>query len=187
MCVQKHLSPRVPICVPIGFFPRLLHCNCNSNWWSDNPISTGNVPWFPHAAPPKHNPRLWWCSQHSCPFGDAAPDSWSSLGLFEQTNRRTKADALTETEHVWRFLQLSDGQCFTLLKENTIQNKASLCICAANYVRKSIFQDVFLQRKASARLTKTFIHKNIFPWSFFFSVGSPFKSVKQSRSECLQM
>lgn len=170
VCVQKHLSLRVPICEPMGFFPRLLrasHCNCNSNWWSDNPISTGNVPWFPHAAPLKHSPRLWWCSQHSCPFGDAAPDSWSSLGLFEQTNRRTKADAFAETEqewtHVWRFLKLLDGQCFTLLKENTIQSKASLYICAANYMWKSMFP------KAFARLTKKLI---VIKASSFFPLNS---------------
>lgn len=50
----------VPICMPIGFVPRLLRaprCNCSSNWWSDNPISTGNVSRFP-CSPPHHQHHI---------------------------------------------------------------------------------------------------------------------------------
>lgn len=62
MCVRNdfvRVFTRVPICIPMGFVPRLLQtsrCNCTSYWWNDNPISTGNMLRFPHSH--NHPPPL---------------------------------------------------------------------------------------------------------------------------------
>lgn len=79
MCVKSFFNALscAPICMPIGLIPRLLQaprCNCSSNWWSDNPISTGNVSRFPRPPPP----------QPSHPSGGPA-SKFFPLGTSQQT------------------------------------------------------------------------------------------------------
>lgn len=70
--------------MPIGLVPRQASfSNCNSNWGSDNPISTGNVPRFPFhppAPPAEPSPPSGGAANNVLPRGTWHQTVWVPRG-----------------------------------------------------------------------------------------------------------
>lgn len=114
----------VPICMPMGFVPRLLqapHSNCSSNWWSDNPISTGNVPQFPRP-PHHHHVPLVAQPANSSPWERRGRQSKFPEAL--QTVMQTVIDRLTVSSQTTTH---TNSACCTSIGVNVC-----LCLCVNN-------------------------------------------------------
>lgn len=121
MCVRDdfvHVLTWVPICMPIGFVPRLMQafrCNCNSNWWSDNPISTGNVPRFPR--PRHHHPPVVAQPTKSSPW-ERCTRQLKFPGARQVDEQTDKGRQRNKTPHMCSLPTHWHGRCCRLWENN---------------------------------------------------------------------
>lgn len=125
MCLKSFWNALswVPICMPTGFVPRLLqapHSNCSSNWWSDNPISTGNMPQFP-CPRHRHIPLV------AQPANSSPWERWGRQSKFpesSQADMQTVRDRLTVSTETTTHTNEAYCTC--------IDVNVCICLCVNN-------------------------------------------------------